>query len=85
MRHAAAAQRRPVGEAGQRPERQLDHVVIELRSGESEVVQAVDDQHATSAPIGPTSGRAIAQTTAKAAMTLSLRQRVVEQIGSEQP
>ena len=31
--------------AGERPERQLDDVVIELGGGEMEVVQAVDDQH----------------------------------------
>jgi hypothetical protein len=30
---------------GQRPERQLDHVVIELRGGEIEIMQPVNDQH----------------------------------------
>ena len=32
------------GVAGQRPERQLDHVVIELGRRVMEVVQAIDDQ-----------------------------------------
>ena len=32
------------GETGERPERQLDHVVIELGGGEIEVVHTVDDQ-----------------------------------------
>ena len=33
------------GIAGQRPERQLNHVVIELGGGVVEVVQPVEDQH----------------------------------------
>src|SRR5499427_7296375 len=40
-----AAQRAMEGKAGERPERELDHVVIELGRGEIEIVQAVDDQH----------------------------------------
>ena len=43
--HAAGAQRAVEREAGERPERQLDHVVIELGGGEIEIVQPVDDQH----------------------------------------
>ena len=40
-----AAQRAVEGKAGQRPERQLDDVVVELGGGVVEVVQAVDDEH----------------------------------------
>ena len=50
VQHAAAAQGRMEGVAGERPERQLDHVVIELGGGEVEVMQAVENEDATSAP-----------------------------------
>ena len=41
---AAALEAGMEGVTGQRPERQLDHVVIELGGGVMKVVQAVDDQ-----------------------------------------
>ncbi len=44
MDHAPAPQSGVEGVAGDRPERQLDHVVIELGRGEMEVVQAVQKE-----------------------------------------
>ena len=44
MPEPAAAQRAVKGKAGQRPERQLDDVVIEFCGRVAEVVQAVDDE-----------------------------------------
>ena len=44
MQHAAAAQGGMEGVAGERPERQLDHVVIELGGGVVEVMQAVENE-----------------------------------------
>ena len=44
MRHAAVPQGRMEGVAGERPQRQLDHVVIELGGREVEVVQAVENE-----------------------------------------
>ena len=38
------------GETGERPERQLDYVVIELGGGEIEVVHTVDDQDCDQRP-----------------------------------
>ena len=45
MPELAAAQRAMKGKAGQRPERQLDHVVVELGGGVVEVVQAIENEH----------------------------------------
>ena len=45
VQHASAPQRGVEGVAGERPERQLDDVVIELGRGVLEVMQAIDDQH----------------------------------------
>ena len=45
MAEAAALERRVESVAGQRPERQLDDVVIELHRRVLEVMHAVDDQH----------------------------------------
>ena len=42
--HLPAAQRAVKGKARQRPERQLDHVVVEFGGGVIEVVQPVDDE-----------------------------------------
>jgi hypothetical protein len=44
MQHAAAAQRRMKREAGKRPERQLDHVVIEFCGSEMQVMLTVDNE-----------------------------------------
>ena len=54
----AAAQRAMQGNTGQRPERQLDDVVVELVGGVVEVVQPVDDQHGHQRADAPISGRA---------------------------
>ena len=45
MEHAPAPQAGMEGVAGERPQRQLDDVVIELGGGEMEVVQAIEDEH----------------------------------------
>ena len=85
MHRPAAAERSPIGKAGHGPERQLDHVVIELRGREREVVHAVDDQdrdqradRADQLPRHHPDQRECRQDG-------QLRQRVKEQIGSEHP
>ena len=45
MAHAAAPQGGMEGVAGKRPQRQLDHVVVEFGGGEMEVMQAVENEH----------------------------------------
>jgi hypothetical protein len=45
MAEAAGSQRAMKRQSGQRPERQLNHVVIEFRRSEVEVMQSVDDEN----------------------------------------
>ena len=45
MADAPALERGVKGVAGQRPERQLDDVVIEFHGGVLEIMHAVDDEH----------------------------------------
>ncbi len=45
MDHAAAPQRGVEGVAGERPQRQLNDIVIEFGGGEMEIMQAVENEH----------------------------------------
>ena len=71
--------------AGQRPERQLDHVVIELHRGVLEVMHAVDDQHGDQC-----SGRSNERPCRRPHRDEGydhhrLRQRVIGGVGTERP
>jgi len=45
MAETAGSQRAVERQSGERPERQLDHVVIEFRRSEVEEMQSVDDEN----------------------------------------
>ncbi len=82
---ASALERGVKGVAGQRPERQLNDVVIELHRRVLEIMHAIDDQHgderAGRADQRPRRGK----DQGKGDDHHGLRQRVIGGIGSEQP
>ena len=82
---AAALERGMESVAGQRPERQLDHVVIELHRRVLEVMHAVDDQHGKER-----AGRADQRPRRRPHRDEGddhrhLRQRVIGGVGAERP
>src|SRR5216683_1115915 len=84
MQHASSAQSEPIGATCQRPERQLNDIVIELRCSEREIVQPIDnkDRDQRSEPAhqllrhGPHCR--------KGGNHRNLSEQIVEQVGSEQ-
>ena len=73
------------GVAGQRPERQLNDVVIELGGGVMKVMQAVDDQHRDQRAARADQRNAVSQTDREGRDHRDLRQRVVGGIDPDEP
>ena len=73
------------GVAGERPQRQLDHVVIELGGGVMEVVQAIDDEHGDQRADGADQRTRGQPDRRKGADHRELRQRVVGGVVAHEP
>ena len=85
MQHPPATQRRVKGEAGERPERQLDDVVVEFRGGEMQVVLAVDDQQRNERAYRPDQRSRHRPQRGKGGDHRDLRERIEEHVAAEQP
>ena len=80
-----AAQRALEGKAGERPERQLDDVVVELGGGVIEVVQAVDDQHGDQRPARAGERPRQRENRGQGRPHRDLRQQVIGEVMTDQP
>jgi len=85
MEQPPAAQRPMKGKAGQRPERQLNHVVIEFRRGEMQVMQAIDDEQSEQGAQRPDQRPRRRPNRGERRQHAGLRQRVKEHVAAEQP
>ena len=73
------------GIAGERPERQLHHVVIEFHRGVLEIMHAVDNQHGNECAGGADQRPRRGKDQGKGDDDHGLRQRVIGGVGVEQP
>ena len=83
--HASAPQGGMEGVAGERPQRQLDHVVIELGGGEMEVVHAVENEDGDERADGAHQRASGQPNHRKGRHHRDLRQRVVGGVDPDHP